>query len=916
MALLSTDAEKAFDRLDWTYMLEVLRYMGFGPNMLQWVSSLYSRPSAKIRVNGALSDSFPIHNGTRQGCPLSPILFVLSVEPFLEAIRQHPDIKGVEIAGTHHKVLGYADDLLFPLSNPQVSIPVLLSELQKYGAISNFKINFAKSEILNINLPHQLATNIAQSFPFKWCANKFKYLGIWVPNDLSQLYTQNFLPSLATIQKDFKNWSPQHISWTGRINSIKMTILPRLLYLFQTIPIMLPTAFFKSLKTMCIQYVWVQKSPRIKFDLLTQHKLKGGLGLPCIRTYYKSCHLHRIMEWSHNPPQKLWIQIEQQATRTPLAVLPWTHPSKARPLVRANPFILASLTVLHTNHRALNLTTYPSPLTTLRNNPEFPPGMSNRSFLCPLADGPHRLADFIHEGKTRPLRDLIPDRPLTTMDHYQYIQLFMSAEWLLYLTTCLVFLFYWFNGSKKPSEKMPPGPLPLPLIGNLHLIDLKKPYKSLMELSEKYGEVFTVHFGPKKMVVLAGYSAVKEALVSQADDFGERAEMPIFTRMTKGNGIVFSHGESWKVMRRFTLSTLRDFGMGKKTVECRIQDELCPLLQYFQSRNGKPFNVKIILNSAVSNVICSIIFGKRFEYEDPTFLTLIKVLSQNAKLIGTPPLLLYNFYPVLGTLLGAHRQVIRNVDLLNHLLLKYVSQHRVEYNASNISGFIDAFLMKQEQESTNQDTYFHNENLIYSVLDLFAAGTETTSTTLRWGLLLMIKYPEIQKKVREEIRKCIKPGQMPKVEDRRNMPYTDAVIHEIQRFSNIIPLNISRTTLKDVHFRGFCIPRGTEVIPMLTSVLYDKLQWETPYEFNPNHFLDSGGKFVRKDAFLPFSTGRRACVGESLAKMELFLFFTGLLQRFTFHPAQGVSEEDLDLKPDVGFTLTPLPYLLSAVPNY
>ncbi|CAH2307229.1 cytochrome P450 2K1-like [Pelobates cultripes] len=323
---------------------------------------------------------------------------------------------------------------------------------------------------------------------------------------------------------------------------------------------------------------------------------------------------------------------------------------------------------------------------------------------------------------------------------------FVSADLLLYLTTCIMFFIYWWNGSKKSAEKMPPGPSPLPVIGNLNLIDLTKPYQSLMKLSQRYGDVFTVHFGPKKIVVVAGYKAVKDALVSQADDFGERADIPIFTKVTRGNGIVFSHGESWKLMRRFALSTLRDFGMGKKTVECRIQDELDPLIKYFQSQKGKPFDVKIILNSAVSNVICSIIFGKRFEYEDETFLTLIKVLNENAKLLGTPKLLLYNFYPVLGTLLGTHRGVMRNVDLLNHLLMKYVTQHQVEFNANNITGFIDAFLMKQEQESSNKDTFFHNENLIFSVLDLFAAGTETSSTTLRWGLLLMIKYPEIQSK--------------------------------------------------------------------------------------------------------------------------------------------------------------------------
>ncbi|KAM4631938.1 cytochrome P450 2K1-like isoform 2-T2 [Discoglossus pictus] len=493
---------------------------------------------------------------------------------------------------------------------------------------------------------------------------------------------------------------------------------------------------------------------------------------------------------------------------------------------------------------------------------------------------------------------------------------FVSVDILIYITVCFVFLLYLFNKSQKSAVKMPPGPAPLPLIGNLLMMDLKKPYQTLMKLSEKYGDVFTVHFGPKKIVVLAGYKTVKEALVNQAEDFGERADMPIFTKILKSYGIALSNGESWKAMRRFTLSTLRDFGMGKKTIESRIQDELNPLLEHFNSHNGKAFDSFFILNSAVSNVICSIIFGNRFEYDDPTLQKLINLSNENTQLAGTPLAQLYNSYPTLGALLGADKHMIRNLDKVTKVMKTFIQNHRQEFNASNITGYIDAFLMKQEQESSNSNTYFHDENLMNALLDLFGAGSETTSTTLHWGLLLMMRYPEIQKKVQEEIKTYIKPGQLPSVDDRKNMPYTDAVIHEVQRFANIVPLNVPHETAKDVYFQGFYIPKGTEVIPFLTSVLYDKTQWKTPYKFNPHHFLDVNGKFVRRDAFMPFSAGKRACIGESLAKMEIFLFFTGLLQRFTFHPPAGTTKEDLDLTGEGGFILKPKPYKLCAVPNY
>ncbi|KAM5152701.1 cytochrome P450 2K1-like [Mantella aurantiaca] len=493
---------------------------------------------------------------------------------------------------------------------------------------------------------------------------------------------------------------------------------------------------------------------------------------------------------------------------------------------------------------------------------------------------------------------------------------FSRTDYLLYFITCFVLIYYWINGSKKSNGKMPPGPRPFPFIGNLHLLDLRKPYDSLMKLSEKYGEIFTFHFGPKKMVVIAGYRAVKDALVNQADDFGERANIPIFKLMNKEKGIVFGNGESWKALRRFTHSTLREFLMGNKTIETRIQEELIHVIENFKSHNGKPFDTSLIMECAVSNVICSFIFGERFDYSDQRFKKLVQIVNENGKLPGTPKLLLYNVFPRISNLLGTHKQFMQNINDLKEFVLQRINHQRQELNTNAISGYIDAYLMKQEQESTKAETFFDDENLVYSVMDLFGAGTETTSTTLCWGILLMMKYPEIQKKIQEEIGAQIKQGQLPNADDRRNMPYTEAVIHEIQRFANILPLNISHTTPSDVYFRGYCIPKSTDVIPFLTSVLYDKTQWETPDQFNPNHFLDEAGKFVKRDAFMPFSAGRRVCVGKSLAKMELFLFFTGLLHTFTFYPPPEVSREDISLKPDIGLLLFPLLHLVCAKLNY
>uniref|UniRef100_A0ACB8GFA6 Uncharacterized protein n=1 Tax=Sphaerodactylus townsendi TaxID=933632 RepID=A0ACB8GFA6_9SAUR len=158
----------------------------------------------------------------------------------------------------------------------------------------------------------------------------------------------------------------------------------------------------------------------------------------------------------------------------------------------------------------------------------------------------------------------------------------------LFLLFVLTMAFFLKAGSFWSTRRrdLPPGPRPWPLIGNLHLVDLKRPYRTMSELSKRYGPVFSFQLGFQKMVVLTGYETVKEALVNQADAFGERAVIPMFEDISEGYGVVMSHGENWKVMRRFMLATLRDYGMGKRTIEDKITEECHFLIRKFESYKG------------------------------------------------------------------------------------------------------------------------------------------------------------------------------------------------------------------------------------------------------------------------------------------------------------------------------------------
>uniref|UniRef100_A0A673CAC3 Cytochrome P450 2K1-like n=1 Tax=Sphaeramia orbicularis TaxID=375764 RepID=A0A673CAC3_9TELE len=504
------------------------------------------------------------------------------------------------------------------------------------------------------------------------------------------------------------------------------------------------------------------------------------------------------------------------------------------------------------------------------------------------------------------------DDIITMFDH-----LIQSSSSVSLLGTLLVLLLVYFISSSSFSSnadgKQPPGPKPLPVLGNLLQVYIVSAYHLVLSGFLLFMHLFTIYFGPKKVVVLAGYKTVKEALVDKADVFGERDPMKI-VESSKGHGVLWSNGDSWKEMRRFTLTNLRDYGMGKKACEDKIIEECQHLIEVFKT--FKAFDTTQPMNYAVSNIICSLVYGSRFEYDDPEFTSMVDRTNRNIQLLGSPSIQMYNLFPWMGRWIADRRESEEYTKLNNKQNMKLFSQLKETLNPQMCRGFVDAFMVRKQtlEESGVTNSHFSNENLLITVRNLFNAGTDTTATTLRWALLLMTKYPKIQDQVQEEISRVIGTRQV-QVEDRRNLPFTDAVIHETQRLANIVPMALPHKTSEDVTFQGHFIKKGTTVYPLLTSVLYDETEWEKPHSFHPAHFLDKDGKFVKQDAFMPFSAGRRICLGESLARMELFLFFTTLLQHFCFTPPPGVKEEDLDLTPRVGLTLNPSHHKLCAIPR-
>ncbi|XP_036051222.1 cytochrome P450 2B1-like isoform X2 [Onychomys torridus] len=431
---------------------------------------------------------------------------------------------------------------------------------------------------------------------------------------------------------------------------------------------------------------------------------------------------------------------------------------------------------------------------------------------------------------------------------------------------------------------------------------------SFMQLREKYGDVFTVHLGPRPVVVLCGTEAIRKALVDQAEAFSGRGTVAVVEPIVRGYGVIFANGERWKALRRFSVATMKDFGMGKWSVEERIKEEAQCLVEELQKSQGTPMDPTFLFQYITANIICSIVFGERFDYKDHQFLRLLDLIYQTFTLYSSFSSQMFELFSgFLKYFPGAHKQIFKNMQEVLNYIGQSVEKHRATLDPSNPRDFIDTYLLRMEKEMSNPHTEFHHQNLMISVLSLFFAGTETTSTTLHYGFLLMLKYPHIAERVQKEIDQVIGSHRLPTLDDRTKMPYTEAVINEIQRFSDLAPIGVPHKVTKDTLFRGYLLPKNTEVYPILSSALHDPQYFEQPDTFNPDHFLDANGALKKNEAFMPFSIGKRICLGEGIARNELFLFFATILQNFSM--SSPVAPEDIDISPkEIGFGKVPPTY--------
>ncbi len=305
-AVLSVDADKAFDRLEWKFLWHTLETMGFGDNFIGMLKTLYHNPTAVVITSTQCSKPFSIERGARQGCPVSALLFTLSLEPLVQKIRNSHEVKPIATCGTYHKTSLYADDLLLFLNDVLSSLPAILKIFHNFSLISGHKINLNKSSLLPLNtamINLHLDVGIL-------VVTHFKYLGIDIYSSLEKIISKNYKRLKKLISDELNRWSAFSIPLSTRISVVKSYILPKVNFYANMLHLSPPAGFWENIQGLAFKFIWQNQHPRISRSTLQKSRTSGGLSVPNFEMYFASFVLRSVSRWFDENYDTPWVNIE------------------------------------------------------------------------------------------------------------------------------------------------------------------------------------------------------------------------------------------------------------------------------------------------------------------------------------------------------------------------------------------------------------------------------------------------------------------------------------------------------------------------------------------------------------------------------------------------------------------------------
>jgi len=462
----------------------------------------------------------------------------------------------------------------------------------------------------------------------------------------------------------------------------------------------------------------------------------------------------------------------------------------------------------------------------------------------------------------------------------------MIEAWIF----CFLLILISYQKFKKPSY-LPPGTFGVPVLG--HLPSPRAHISSYIKyMHETYGDIFTTKWGKHVTVCLADPAIIRRAFnrpeLSERPDYEHNR---LFPAGNKEHGIIMTGGEHWKNNRRFLLFNLKSLGMGKSHLETSIEQEVQMMVNFLAKKcTGKPVQLDRTINLAILNVIWQLTASTRYNEDDEEIKRFIFEQAELSTIVQGN-MMLYNYFPWIRNFMTKTffdkwtriEEACYYFATFRTLCEGMIEKHQETLDPEHPRDIIDHYLLNGQQKDDPDHT-----DLVSLQWDLFVAGSDTTSNTIRWFILYMALNPQVQQKVQAELDCLVPKDRLPSLDDRSSLPYIEACILETLRLSSFVDIGLPHCVTQTCVVEGYTFPKDTTVFACLEMCHKSPRHWQKPLEFYPEHFIDSEGKLSNKnEAFMPFGLGKRECLGKSLATMELFLFSSAILQQFSIGCGEG-----------------------------
>ncbi|XP_059309759.1 5-OH-xanthotoxin synthase-like [Lycium ferocissimum] len=479
---------------------------------------------------------------------------------------------------------------------------------------------------------------------------------------------------------------------------------------------------------------------------------------------------------------------------------------------------------------------------------------------------------------------------------------------LLFVALPIILILLLSKAKNIGKNTLPPGPIGLPFIGNLHQYDTLNPHLYFWKLSQKYGKIFSLKLASTPMIVVSSAKLAKEVLKTQDLVYCSR---PFIFGQQKlsynGRDMIFApYNDYWREMRKICVLHLFSFKKVQLFSPIR-EDEVSRMIKKIsqQAATSQITNLSNLMISLTSTIICRVAFGVGFDEEAHKRKRFDYILAETQAMIAS--FFVSDFFPCLGwidKLTGLTYRLERNFKDLDEFYEELIEQHHNPSRPKSMEGdIIDLLLQLRKEKSAPIDLTLEDiKGLLMVSFHFF--GSDTSAAAIVWAMTALMKNPKSMKKVQEEIRKSIGVKGIVNEDDIQNMSYLKAVIKETFRLYPPVPLLVPRESMKKSTLEGYEIQSGTIIQVNSWAIARDPEVWENSEEFIPERFLNNDIDFKGKDyELIPFGAGRRGCPGITLGVISTELVLSNLLYAFDWELPCGMKKEDIDIDVRPGITM-------------